>query len=279
MVGVEPSLEYTETRDGARIAYSLAGQGPPLLRMQGGLWDHATGYWNVRPFAHQMARLAERYTQVMYDSRGIGLSRPGEADYRLEAQLRDVDAVVEALQLESFPILAHVTAGMAAITYSARYPEKVSKLILLQPHVRGEDYFNTIPMRALSGYRAMADEDWQGYLYTLTNRVVRFQDPSTATRLARLYDESMTPASLRLFEAHYRTLDVTHMLGAVMAQTLIIISKASTLGRDLWQEVAAGIHASRVVEVSGDYPIGWLDETTDAIETFLEQPTSEAVTE
>lgn len=269
---MQPRLDYTVTRDGARIAYAVAGEGPAVLRMQGGLWDHATDYWRVRPYAAQLERLARSYTHIQYDTRGIGLSDRGNFDFSIESQMRDAEAAVEALGLQRFSILAHTTGSIAGIAYSARHPEQVSRLILLQPHVRGSDYFESMPMRAFAAYRAMAAEDWQGYLHTLANRSVRFQDPRTASQIARLYDASMTPETILAFEEKYRALDVSHMLGGVMAPTLIVTTPLYALGQDLWREVADGILHSRVVEVSGNLPLAWLEETTDAIEEFLREP-------
>lgn len=269
---MEPRVDYAMSRDGARIAFAVAGEGPPVLRMQGGLWDHATGYWRVRPFAAQLERLASSFTHVQYDSRGTGLSERGDFDFSLEAQIRDAEAVVEAAGLERFAIIGHTTGSIGAIAYAARHPDQVSKLVLLQPHVRGIDYMESVPIKAFSAYRSVADRDWQGYIHTIANRAVRFQDARSAAQLARVYDESMTPTTVRAFEEQYRGLDVTHMLGAVMATTLIIIATSYPLGEGLWREVADGLRDSRVVEVTGELPLAWLDETTSAIEEFLHKP-------
>jgi pimeloyl-ACP methyl ester carboxylesterase len=173
---VNLSFQYARTRDGVTVAYSVAGAGPPLVRVQGALWDHCTGYWRVSPAARQLARLARHFTHIQGDVRGVGLSPRGGADFSIDAQVADLEAVVDANHLESFDLLGHMTGGPAAITYAARHPEKVQRLLLFSPHLRGADYFASVAIRAFAGYRSVAADDWQGYLQTLAMRTLRFSE-------------------------------------------------------------------------------------------------------
>jgi pimeloyl-ACP methyl ester carboxylesterase len=121
------------------IAYTVAGSGKPLVRITGGLWDHAQGCWRVPPMRRQLERLAGHFTHIQYDARGTGLSQRGVADFGIEAQLRDLEAVVAANQLERFDLLAHFTGGFAALSYASRNPDKVAHMVLLRPHLRGSE--------------------------------------------------------------------------------------------------------------------------------------------
>jgi pimeloyl-ACP methyl ester carboxylesterase len=161
------------------------------VRITGGLWDHAQGYWRVTLMRGQLERLAAHFTHIQYDARGTGLSQRGVADFGLEAQLLDLEAVVAANGLDRFSLLCHYTGGFAGMTYAARNPERVTRLVLLHPHLRGSDYFNERSMRALAAYRRMARR-LGGYLGTLTSRVMRFEHPEIA-QLFGVYNESMTP--------------------------------------------------------------------------------------
>ena len=51
--------------------------------------------------------------------------------------MRDLEAVVDTLGLERFPLLGISQGGPVAITYAVQHPEKVSHLILYGGYARG----------------------------------------------------------------------------------------------------------------------------------------------
>ena len=68
---------------------------------------------------------------MRYDERGCGLS-DWDVDtdsYSLEAWVRDLETVVDALGLERFPLLGVSQGGPIAITYAARHSERVSHVV------------------------------------------------------------------------------------------------------------------------------------------------------
>ena len=81
---------------------------------------------------HWWRALSRRHTLVRYDERGCGLSDwDVDADsFTLEAWVRDLETVVDALGLERFPLLGISQGGPIAITYAARHPERVSHVIV-----------------------------------------------------------------------------------------------------------------------------------------------------
>lgn len=79
--------------------------------------------------------LAQHHTLVRYDERGCGLSDWDVTEYSLEPG-QDLEAVVEALQLERFPLLG-ISQGASVVAYAVRHPEKVSHLILYGGYARG----------------------------------------------------------------------------------------------------------------------------------------------
>lgn len=67
---------------------------------------------------------------VRYDGRGFGLSDRDVEDFSLDARVRDLEAVVDALGLERFVLYAVSAGGPTAIAYTVRHSERVSRLIL-----------------------------------------------------------------------------------------------------------------------------------------------------
>ena len=131
----EQQVNFATTSDGVRIAYAAIGEGPPVVVVLGWFTHLESGLSSPgrNPF---VPALGDRHQVVMYDGRGFGLSDRGLDDYSLEARVRDLEAVVAALGLERFGIVALSAGGSAAIAYAALHPERVSRLYLYGSFVR-----------------------------------------------------------------------------------------------------------------------------------------------
>ncbi len=125
--------------DGARIAYATTGAGPPLVKVANWLshleFDTRSPVWR-----HWIRELSRDHTLVRYDERGVGLSEREVTEFSLDAWVRDLEAVVDALGLERFPLLGLSQGGPIAIAYAARHPERVSHLILYGSYARGRNH-------------------------------------------------------------------------------------------------------------------------------------------
>ncbi|MEE9606605.1 MAG: alpha/beta fold hydrolase, partial [Myxococcota bacterium] len=65
-----------------------------------------------------------------YDGRGFGLSDRDVTDFSLDARVRDVEAVVDALGAERFALYALSAGGPIGVAYAVRHPGRVSRLVL-----------------------------------------------------------------------------------------------------------------------------------------------------
>lgn len=103
----------------------VMGNGDPLLLMHGGPGlDHVT----LTPFRE----LADRHTVVLYDHRCNGRSTGAPVtSMTWENLTADADALREALGFERWAVLGHSFGGNVALEYTLRYPERVSRLVLL----------------------------------------------------------------------------------------------------------------------------------------------------
>ncbi|MEO8388768.1 alpha/beta hydrolase [Polaromonas sp.] len=82
-------------------------------------------------FAGVAAALQPDFRVIAFDQRGRGESDWDPAhDYYTDAYVADLDALVQALDLERFDLLGHSMGGINAIVYAARYPRKVRRLII-----------------------------------------------------------------------------------------------------------------------------------------------------
>jgi proline iminopeptidase len=103
----------------------VIGHGDPLLLMHGGPGlDHVS----LTPFR----ALADRHTVVFYDHRCNGRSTGAPVtSMTWENLTADADALREELGFERWAVLGHSFGGQVALEYALRYPERVSRLVLL----------------------------------------------------------------------------------------------------------------------------------------------------
>ena len=126
---MEQQIRFCTTSDGVRIAYAAVGQGYPLVRALG--WaTHLEYEWQSPLWRHTIEGLARSHTLVRYDGRGTGLSDRNVEVHSVEQWANDLEAVVDALELERFAILGISQGGSTAVTYALRHPERVSHLVL-----------------------------------------------------------------------------------------------------------------------------------------------------
>ncbi|MCC6615133.1 MAG: alpha/beta fold hydrolase [Anaerolineae bacterium] len=129
-------VHFTTSFDGTRIAFAVAGSGPPLVKTAT-FMSHLEYDWESPVWRHWLDALTSQNTLIRYDERGNGLSDWDVEDLSFEAWVRDLEAVVDAAGLQQFPLFAMSQGGTVAVSYTVRHPEKVSHLILYGAYARG----------------------------------------------------------------------------------------------------------------------------------------------
>jgi serine/threonine-protein kinase len=140
----EQQIRFCTSSDGASLAYATVGAGPPLVKAANWL-SHLEFDWQSPVWHHWLKELSRYNTLVRYDERGCGLSGWNVEEFTLDAWVRDLEAVVDSLRLERFPLFGMSQGGPIAIAYAERHPEKVSHLILYGSYVRGLSKRNLSP--------------------------------------------------------------------------------------------------------------------------------------
>lgn len=105
--------------DGATLALSEQGRGPPLLLLSGG-----PGCPN---YLEPVAALLPNWRCLLPDARGTGKST-GSA-HGLERAMLDLEALREALGLERWTVLGHSWGADLGLAYALAYPEKIQRLV------------------------------------------------------------------------------------------------------------------------------------------------------
>jgi pimeloyl-ACP methyl ester carboxylesterase len=152
-----PEIRFCTAEDGARIAYSVLGTGPLLVRVLGH-FTHLEMEWDWPGLRLLWEGLAEHHTVVRYDGRGIGLSDPWPEAFTEETRQFDLEAVLNAVQAEQADLLGISEGGWTAAVYANAHPDRIGHLILYGAYSRGA--------RARPGY----DPDEDAALMTLIRK-------------------------------------------------------------------------------------------------------------
>jgi pimeloyl-ACP methyl ester carboxylesterase/DNA-binding winged helix-turn-helix (wHTH) protein len=252
-----PDIRYCKTTDGVRIAYATSGAGPPLVKVANWL-SHLEFDWRSPVWRHWIEELSRHHTYVRYDERGCGLSERDVDEFSVEAWVRDLEAVVDALGLDRFPLLGISQGGPVAMTYAVRHPERVSRLVLYGTYVQG---------RRLRG-RTREEQEEQEALATLMRLRWGRDDPSFRAMFAnefipganeeqkRWFNDlcriSASAESAMRFYRAFGAVDASGLLSQVSVPTLVLhATDDKRVPLDQAQKLAADIPGARFVALDG----------------------------
>jgi pimeloyl-ACP methyl ester carboxylesterase len=89
------ALHFVKARDGASLAWAVAGRGPALFKASNWL-THAEYDWDSPVWRHWVEFLSAHFRFVRYDERGCGMSDWDVADAGPERWLEDLEDVITA---------------------------------------------------------------------------------------------------------------------------------------------------------------------------------------
>jgi pimeloyl-ACP methyl ester carboxylesterase len=94
---MEPRIQYAQTEDGLSIAYSVEGEGYPVLFAVGWINPIHLG-WQHKGISKPFAEYSRHFRFVRFDRRGIGLSDRHVQDISVEARVRDMEFVARGFE-------------------------------------------------------------------------------------------------------------------------------------------------------------------------------------
>lgn len=270
-------IAFCRAADGVRLAYAVAGEGPPLVRAAN--WMTHLGYDIESPvWRHWVRDLAAGRTFIRYDERGCGLSDWEAEDFTFDDWVADLETVVEALGLERFPLLGVSQGGAVAVAYAARHPERVSHLILCGAYARGRAVraMNDDERRAAALDLDLARVGW-GRDDPAFRQVFAAQFQPDGTRadweaFDHLQRRTTSPENAVRFLDEFGRIDVRDLSREVSCPTLIMHSADDRrVPMRYGEELAALIPDSRLVALQSNNHL--LTETEPAWQVFLTELT------
>ncbi|UWU94280.1 alpha/beta fold hydrolase [Bradyrhizobium sp. CB1015] len=270
---INQQIKYCRTSEGVRLAYAIAGSGPPLVKAANWL-NHLEYDWTTPVWQHVVHGLARKYTLVRYDARGNGMSDWDVDTVSLEAWVSDLETVVNAAGVKRFPLLGVSQGCAVSIAYAVRHPERVSHLILYggfalgmakrSPELRELRAAMTTVMRHGWG------SDNPAFRQMFTAQFMPGATPEQAASFNELQRRTTSPeCAARYFEASGE-IDVTELLGKVTMPTLVMHARGDArVPFELGRSMAADIPRARFIPLQGQNHL--FLEHEPASERFFEE--------
>lgn len=227
---VELKTEWVEVF-GRRFFVRSSGQGDRALMLLHG--DFGTSSW---VFEDHLKQLGYNFYTITPDRPGHGESEELPFDPKFENQALWLKGLANQLKVERFSLVAHSLAAVLAIKFAIANPERLEKLVLVNPLWRVTD----LPRRILR-YRSIAKNPIT--LKLLPTKFLR--ELVVVSQIDRSRDSSILPVGVRqkikegmrrlsrrtllAFCGEVAKLDLTREVGQIVTPTLILEGDSSRL--------------------------------------------------
>jgi pimeloyl-ACP methyl ester carboxylesterase/DNA-binding winged helix-turn-helix (wHTH) protein len=247
---LEQEIRYCHSHDGTRIAYALAGEGPPLVKAAN--WLHHLEFdWESPVWRHVFAELTRNHRLLRYDGRGMGLSSWDVTDFSLERQVEDLTAVIDTVGLDRFPLLGLSQGCPKSIVYTVRNPERVTKLVLLGGYARGwkrrgDPDLSVLRKAAIEMIRVGWGRDNPAVRQMFTSLYMPDAPAESQRWFSDLQRKTTNATNAAATLDFHGDIDVRDLLGQVKVPTLVIHARHDAgTPFEQGQEIAAGIPGAR----------------------------------
>jgi pimeloyl-ACP methyl ester carboxylesterase/DNA-binding CsgD family transcriptional regulator len=280
MAAAKQQIRFCTSHDGVRIAYARSGQGPPLVKVANWL-SHIEFDWESPVWRPLLTELSRDHTLIRYDERGCGLSDWDVADLSFEAWVRDLETVVNAAEVDRFPLLGISQGASIAVAYAVRHPERVSHLILHGGYARGRLQREATPQQREEAetMNKLAELGWgqenPAFRQFFTTQFIPGGSPEQHHWFNELERISTSPANAGRFIRVFNDINVIDLLPQVGCPTLVLhSSRDARVSFDEGRLIAGLIPGARFVPLEGGNHLllesepswsRWLDE----LRTFL----------
>ncbi|MDE6130242.1 MAG: alpha/beta hydrolase [Muribaculaceae bacterium] len=205
--------QYIDLDGGTRLAYTVSGEGNPMILMHG--WG-----CNADTLASVEKTAAESHKVYNIDFPGFGKSPEPEQVWGVEDYTRTVENFVRTLGIERPVLLGHSFGGRVGLLYASRNP--VDRLILV-------DAAGVKPKRPLSYYVKVYSFKLMKRIYTLIYGKEGARRRIEAERARRgSADYNAASPRMRAILSKVVNEDLCHVMPDIKAPTLLIYGENDT---------------------------------------------------
>lgn len=244
------SPEVRELRLGdVRIAYVLAGQGPPLVLLHGGMDDGRS--WRL-----QLEGLADEFTLLAWDAPGCGRSSDVPESWRMPDYADALASWLERLGVRRPHVLGLSWGSTIALELYRRHPDVPASLILASAYAGWAGSLSPAETAArLEGVLAAADVPPGEAMASLPGVVGSAISPGLREELAATWADnvgSRHPGGYRAAVHAMAEADLRDVLPHIRVPTMLLYGALDERApRPVARALHAGIPASRLVVVEG----------------------------
>jgi pimeloyl-ACP methyl ester carboxylesterase len=175
------------------LYYEEAGQGEPLLMVQGLGTDHLG--WML-----QVPELSKHFRVITFDNRDVGQSKQADGQYEIADMARDGLALADHLELDEFHLVGMSMGGAIAQEMALEAQERLRTLTLVVTFAGGGNWA-TERSRLWSEIRGLLDHethlDWL-LLYGMSEQF--YEDPERVAYAKQLMRANPHPQSVEAFQ-------------------------------------------------------------------------------
>jgi class 3 adenylate cyclase len=268
-----PTTRYARNGE-VNLAYQLHGEGPFDLILVSAFISHVEHIWEDPGFTRFLTRLMQFSRLIVWDRRGSGLSDDGPLG--VEEEIGDINAVLDAAGSTRTAVFAYNAGGPLAALHAARFPERVSALVLyacLLRAVRDDDLPWVESEQDRERRIGGIIERWGQGTNLAVLAPTSADDPQLRAWLARLERLAASPGQARRLVAAAGGMDVRSALASIRAPTLVL-HRTDEVFLDVRhsREYARRIPSAQLVELPGVDSLpsaGDMDALLGEIEEFL----------
>ena len=160
-----------KSSDGVYVVYETHGQGKPALVFVHG-WSCDKSYWKA-----QVPHFTQKHQIVTLDLAGHGQSGLGRKDWTIEVFGKDVQSVIEYLELDSVILIGHSMGGSVIVETARHLPERILGLIGVDTFQNFED---APTQQEIENFLAPIRENFQESTRNFVRRVLFTPDADSA---------------------------------------------------------------------------------------------------
>ncbi|TSA15410.1 MAG: 3-oxoadipate enol-lactonase [Betaproteobacteria bacterium] len=204
--------------NGIEVNYTVEGDGPWLTM------SHSLAC-NLHMWDEEAKRLSRRFKVLRYDTRGHGGSSAPAGAYTLEMLADDLDALLQALGVQSTHFIGLSMGGMIGQTYALKYPGRFTSLALCDTSSRypaaaagvWAERIRTVEAQGMEPVVAPTLERW----FTEPFRKAR---PEVVEKVAAMIRTTPAPGYIGCSHAIPK-LDLTARLHEIRCPSVVIVGK------------------------------------------------------
>ena len=234
---IDKFVYHTARINDLQLHYVTYGQGDPVVLLHG--WPTTWYEWR-----QVMPILAENYTVIAPDTRGLGDSGRPKAGYDKRTLASDLYGLVNQLGLDRINLVGHDLGGQIAYAYANEYPDNVRRLAIVD-----------VPLPGLTGWDKLESKLWHFAFHAIPDLPEALVKGKERTYISYFYSDSFTateideyvrtysaPGAMKAGFEYYRAFDRDARQNQEYAQNklkmpVLAIAGANSLGNALYEQL------------------------------------------